>query len=377
MTGPEQLRLYPAGEAAEPMLCWLWLAGTLGPANPRMGRVLDAFGNARAAWENCAGETFRQAAGDAAAQRACRPNHTPASYRPLLQRCARAGVRILTYEDADYPLPLARIPDLPPVLYCTGDPRWLNARGMVGVVGSRKPTPYGVNAVAAIGGGLAKSGAVIVSGLAEGLDSEAHRAALAAGAPTVGVLGVPIDKTYPVSNQELRTRIEQCGCVVSEYPPGTAGVGRAGFLQRNRLIAALSQALLVAEAKERSGTMSTVGHAERYGRPVYAVPGSIFADTSGGTNLLIRQGRAKAAVCPGDLLDALGLAGVPPQQAPPRTPLPDTLSRALACIGPRPQGVDALAEQSGLPMPALLGALARLTLEGRVIELPGKRYILR
>ena len=124
--------------------------------------------------------------------------------------------------------------------------------GAVGIVGSRKPTEYGLNAAADIGGELAKNGAIIVSGLADGLDSAGHRAAVKENCPTIGVLGVPIDRTYPASNRELRKKIEQKGCVISEYPPESGPVGPNGFLQRNRLIAALSSALVVVEAQERA-----------------------------------------------------------------------------------------------------------------------------
>lgn len=116
-----------------------------------------------------------------------------------------------------------------------------------------------------------------MSGLADGLDSAGHRAAVGENCPTIAVMGVPIDRTYPAANRELRRAIERRGCVISEYPPESEPVGAVGFLQRNRLIAALSGALVVVEAKEKSGTMSTVGHAERYGKPVFAVPGSIFS----------------------------------------------------------------------------------------------------
>jgi DNA processing protein len=368
-------------EEYEPVLYWMWLADVLGPACPHAGSVIDAFGDARTVWEQCDGETFRRVAGATAAQRALQPGRTPESYRALWQRCEKAGIRVLGFDDPDYPLALARIPDVPPVLYCTGDVRWLNEETAVGMVGSRLPTAYGRTAAAVFGRGLAEAGAVVVSGLASGLDSESHRAAVQAGKPTIGVLGVPIDQTYPASNISLRRDIEQCGCVVSEYAPGSQGVGRAGFVQRNRLIAALGRALLVVEAKERSGTMTTVAHAERYARPVYAIPGSIFMDTCGGTNRLIQAGRARAAVAPCDLLADLGLQPEEPP-APRRAgkakkaQLPDTERSVLACVGAQPQGVEELAARSGLPTATLLGALMRLELEGLVIALPGKRYVL-
>ena len=237
----------------------------------------------------------------------------------------------------------------------------------------------GLQAAADLGSGLAKNGAIIVSGLADGLDSAGHRAAVKENCPTIGVLGVPIDRTYPASNRELRKKIEQKGCVISEYPPESGPVGPNGFLQRNRLIAALSSALVVVEAQEKSGTMSTVNHAERYGKPVFVVPGSIYSPNSAGTNALLREGRAKAVCKPGDLFGVLGLRGAAAPAAVRSAPDPmsETERRVLACIGPKAKGVEELGAASGLPTGLLLGILMKLELAGRVTCLPGKRYILR
>ena len=237
----------------------------------------------------------------------------------------------------------------------------------------------GLQAAADLGSGLAKNGAIIVSGLADGLDSAGHRAAVKENCPTIGVLGVPIDRTYPASNRELRKKIEQKGCVISEYPPESGPVGPNGFLQRNRLIAALSSALVVVEAQEKSGTMSTVNHAERYGKPVFVVPGSIYSPNSAGTNALLREGRAKAVCKPGDLSGVLGLRGAaaPAAMRSAPDPMSETERRVLACIGPKAKGVEELGTASGLPTGLLLGTLMKLELAGRVTCLPGKRYILR
>ena len=374
-----QTGLFPPEPAPDPLLCWLWLAHVLGPASIHAGRVLDAFGGAQEAWEARDTAEFRAAAGDAAALRAQQLD--PEQYHALVMRCDDLGVRILTFDDPDYPLALSRIPDMPLVLYCTGDPRWLNEPGTIGIVGSRRPTEYGLNAAADIGGALAKSGAVIVSGLADGLDSAGHRAAVKNNCPTIAVMGVPIDRTYPAANRELRRAIEQKGCVISEYPPRSEGVGSNGFLQRNRLIAALSSALLVVEAQEKSGTMSTVAHAERYGKPVFAVPGSIYSPNSAGTNGLLREGRAKAVCKAEDLFSTLRLDAAPAQAGAAPRPAPaalsDTERRVLACIGAKAKGVEEIGQQSGLPTALLLGTLMKLELTGRVTCLPGKRYILR
>ena len=384
MTGPDpvwdQTSFLASEPKPDPLLCWLWLAGTLGVGSSRNGSVLDAFGDAQEAWEQRQSETFRRAAGVPAAQRANLPDNTPERYREFVWRCDDRGIRILTYEDPDYPLALTRIPDMPLVLYCTGDPVWLNAPAAVGMVGSRRPTEYGLQAAADIGRGLARAGAVIVSGLADGLDSAGHRAAVQEHRPTIGVLGVPIDKTYPVTNRELRWKMEQNGCVISEYPPESAAIGRNGFLQRNRLIAALSMALVVVEAQEKSGTMSTVSHADRYGKPVFAVPGSIYSANSAGTNALLRDGRAKAVCKAEDLFAALHLDPAPAPAAAPR-PAPAALSeterRVLACVSPKAKGMEELGAESGLSTAALAVTLMKLELSGRVTCLPGKRYILR
>ena len=383
MNGPDpvwgQTSFYPLEPAPEPLLCWLWLAGTLGAGSSHNGSVLDTFGDAQEAWEQRGTDAFRRAAGVPAAQRAVQPDNTPEHYRAFAQRCEKRGIQILTYDDPDYPLAFSRIPDMPLVLYCTGDPRWLNEPGAVGIVGSRKPTEYGLNAAADIGGELAKNGAVIVSGLADGLDSAGHRAAVKNDCPTIAVMGVPIDRTYPAANAALRQKIEQKGCVISEYPPCGEGVGPNGFLQRNRLIAALSSAVLVVEAREKSGTMSTVAHAERYGKPVYAVPGSIYSPNSAGTNGLLRDGRARAVAGAADLLAALGLhtRQAAPAAAKQPAPLSDTERRVLAGIGPKPVGIEELCVSTGLPMSALLGTLMKLELTGRVYKQPGQRYVLR
>ena len=342
MRGPElpgaQLSFYPPPAQPDELLYWLWLAHTLGPASAHAGRVMDwCGGDARYAWEERETAAFREAAGPAAARRARQPGSSPEAFAPVAARCRALGVRVLPYDSPDYPLALTRIPDMPLVLYCTGDAAWLNAPALVGMVGSRRPDDYGRWAASAVGRGLARSGAVIVSGLADGLDSECHRAAVDEDAPTIGVQGVPIDRTYPATNQLLREKVEANGCVIGEYAPGDDSAGRNGFLQRNRLIAGLSQALVVVQARERSGTMSTVAHAERYGRPVYALPGDAARENSAGTNRLIQAGRAKLILGAEDMLDDLGLAAARPAPAAAAPPLSEEERRTLACLGHEPK----------------------------------------
>lgn len=375
MTG--QTSLFPPEPAPDPLLCWLWLSQVLGPASLHAGKVLDAFGGAQEAWEARETEEFRQAAGDTAFKRAAQLDAE--SFHTLVMQCDALRVRILPFDDPDYPLAFSRIPDMPLVLYCTGDPVWLNEPGTVGIVGSRKPTDYGLQAAADIGEALARSGALIVSGLADGLDSEAHRAAVQADVPTVAFLGTAIDKTYPASNAKLRTAIEKGGgAVCSEYPPGYSGRTTGTFLARNRLIAAQSEALCVAEARTRSGTLNTVGHAERLGRPVLAVPGSIYSALSEGTNELLRTHRAEPLCKAADALDILGIraeTAAPAQQRFDPATVSADAQAVYAVLKPTPQSIDALCAAASLPAGRVLAACTELELMGGAQAQPGRRYI--
>ena len=377
--GEGQLSLFPPDPAPDPLLCWLWLAGTLGAGSQRAGAVLDAFGGAQEAWEARDTDAFAAAAGPAAVQRACLPDNTPEHYRAFARRCAARRIRILPYDDPDYPLAFSRISDMPLVLYCTGAPRWLNEPAAVGMVGTRKPTEYGLRAAEDIGRGLARAGAIIVSGLADGLDSEAHRAAVQADVPTVAFLGTAIDKTYPASNAKLRTAIEKGGgAVCSEYPPGYSGRTTGTFLARNRLIAAQSEALCVAEARTRSGTLNTVGHAERLGRPVLAVPGSIYSALSEGTNELLRTHRAEPLCKAANALDILGIGAetaAPAQQRFDPATVSADAQAVYAVLKPTPQSIDALCAAAGLPAGRVLAACTELELMGGAQAQPGRRYI--
>ena len=176
--------------------------------------MLDAFGGAQEAWEARDTDALRNAAAGSLPpfSAACLPDNTPEHYRAFARRCAARRIRILPYDDPDYPLAFSRISDMPLVLYCTGDPRWLNEPAAVGMVGTRKPTEYGLRAAAGHRAAASPgAGAIIVSGLADGLDSAGHRAAVGENCPTIAVMGVPIDRTYPAANRELRRAIEQAG----------------------------------------------------------------------------------------------------------------------------------------------------------------------
>ena len=352
---------------------WLWLSYVLGPGAPHCRRLLDIYGDARQVFDAVGKEDLSGLL--TPAQRG-RLSTDPAVFAPMEARCVRMGAQVLTLADADYPGRLKDIEDAPPALFVTGEVSALNAEHTVGMIGSRRPSAYGMEAAAGIGSELAGAGVCLVSGLADGLDSEAHKAAVAAGAPTIGVLGTPIDQTYPAANRRLRARMEEVGAVISEFFPGEVAQ-RSNFLLRNRLIAALSDALCVVEAREKSGTMNTVGHARRYGRPVYAVPGGIFSQVCAGTNRLLAEGQARMVTGGGTLLAALGLAAGGAKPAAPETkaaPLSAAARAMLPRLTQTPRPLEALSAEAKLDAGSTLAALMELEVAGEAVSSAGGQF---
>lgn len=207
------------------------------------------------------------------------------------------GVSLLTFQDGDFPKRLQNDPHAPAILAYRGT--WREPEKAIAIVGSRKPTPYGINAARLFAGELSKAGVAIISGGARGIDSTSHRATLPDGY-TICVLACGLDIPYPPENKSLFDEIAQHGVVISEYALGTKPLGRQ-FPARNRIISGLSDGVLVIEAAKRSGTLITADFALEAGRDVFAVPGSIFSPMSVGTHHLLRQGAALAAE-PNDIL---------------------------------------------------------------------------
>lgn len=354
-------------------LYWMWLAGAVGSGFRRAGELLAEYPCAAALYE--AVQDGRPPACLTPRARTRLAETAPGDYAPVLEQCLETGVAVLTPEDPGFPARLRALPDAPLVLYATGDTACLNGRRYLGMVGTRRPTAYGRRACHELSLALAQRGVVLVSGLADGLDGVGQQAAVEAGAPTVGFLGTGIDTTYPASNLALRREIEALGgCVVSEYPPRFEGRAKGTFLARNRLIAGLAEAVCVAEARVRSGTLNTASHAERYGRPVLAVPGSIYSPVSQGTNELLRSGRASMLCTAGDALGALGITDGTEAQEPPAPALSEAAAAVLARLSQMPQGVDALRAATGLPTPQVLAGLMELEMAGLALCAPGRRY---
>ncbi len=294
--------------------------------------------------------------------------------------------RVLTLADADYPPALLQAEDPPLLLFVMGAPL---AAGPIpwpsralAVVGSRNPTPQGVQTARQFARSFAGGGWTVVSGLALGIDAAAHEGALdasPAGMATIAVVGTGLDRVYPRSHHALAHRIAQQGLLVSEYLLGTPPL-RENFPRRNRLIAGLSRGTLVVEAALQSGSLITARLAAEQGREVFAIPGSIHSPLSRGCHALIRQG-AKLVETAQDVLDELapGAPGVPGTRAPRTaetveaveavdTPADDPV---LVALGHDPAGFDALAARTGLPTPQLQARLLALELAGEVARLPG------
>lgn len=360
-------------------LAWLWLADAVGSACQYARELLDLWPDPEELYESLrAGQVAPPfCLSDGAAAQLL--DTTPFDYEERLDHCLLTGVDILTPDDPAYPARLRDLPDLPLVLYVTGDKSCLNDRRYAGMIGTRRPSAYGRQAAYDLSLAAARQGVVIVSGLADGLDSEGHRAAVAAGVPTIAFLGTAIDVTYPAANGPLRRQIEALGgAVCSEYPPQYQGKTKGTFLARNRLIAAQAEVLCVAEARLRSGTLNTVSHAEDYGRPVLAVPGSIYSTQSHGTNELLRTHRAEPLCEAADIFRQLGLDAQSEEKATAEFSPASVSADARAVyarLGPTAQGIDALCAATGLPAGRVLAACTELELCGGAQAQPGRRYI--
>jgi DNA processing protein len=286
---------------------------------------------------------------------------------PAYERALRsAGFRWVARSAPDFPPLLRAIHDPPAGLFVRGDaPVALLRQPVVAVVGARSCSPYGAQVARTLGRELAAAGLVVVSGLARGIDGEAHRGALEAGGKTVAVLGCGVDRDYPAAHAELAVRICERGLIVSEYAPGVEPAPWR-FPARNRIIAGLSGATVVVEARERSGALITADLALEEGREVFAVPGEITSALSAGTNDLLRLG-AGPLTASKDVLDLFDLAL-------PAAAEPDIGAEAttvLARLRDGPVGADQLVRSTGLDAAAIAAALTELELAGLVGEVGG------
>lgn len=295
------------------------------------------------------------------------------------RRIERTGVRLLTFLDADYPRRLFEIGDPPPLLYLRGKvPSWDPA---VAVVGGRRATREGLKAADRLSCELSAAGVLVVSGMARGIDTAAHRGALAGSGSTVAVLGCGADVVYPPENRQLADRIAAEGCILSEFPLGTRPLAEH-FPRRNRIISGLSRGVLVVEAVEKSGSLITARYALDQGREVMAVPGPISSPACRGSNGLIKAG-AQLVDCIDDILDAtrinaarLDMPLFERTMQLPRTNLTPREAAVYELVAQGPRHLDEITQALELTPGEVSAMVLGLELKGMLQQLPGSYYSL-
>ncbi len=341
----------------------------IGPA--RLRALLDYFGSLEAAW-HAPEKELREAGLDRRSLANLLALRQRVDLDREMERLERADVQVITWEDPDYPRRLRQIYNPPPVLYVKGallpQDEWA-----VAVVGTRRPTDYGREAARVLAEGLARQGITVVSGLALGIDAEAHKAALDAGGRTIAVLGSGFRHLYPARHIPLARRIVEQGAVISEYALDVRPEA-SNFPPRNRIISGLSLGVVVVEAGERSGALITARYAAEQGREVFAVPGPIFHHPSTGTNRLIQQG-AKAVTSVRDILEELDLVMVAEQQeARLSIPTSELEDRILEALAEAPLHVDEIVRALGEDTARVMSTVTLMELKGLIRQVAPLQY---
>ncbi|MEK7768286.1 MAG: DNA-processing protein DprA [Pseudomonadota bacterium] len=277
---------------------------------------------------------------------------------------------VITLADPDYPSLLLNIPDPPPLLYLKGRRELLSSPALA-IVGSRNATPQGLSNAEAFAAAASNAGLCIISGMALGVDTAAHRGGLHGTAASIAVVGTGLDIVYPARNRELAHELAERGALVSEFPLGTPAIG-SNFPRRNRIISGMSRGCLVVEAALQSGSLITARQALEQGRDVFAIPGSIHSPLSRGCHALIKQG-AKLVESAQDILEELGYqATSAAANDAAKTDVEDSV--LLRYLGHDASDIDTLCVRSGLTAEAVSAMLLALELDGVVANLPGGRY---
>lgn len=351
----------------------LSLVPGLGPAG--FAQLVRFHGSAAAAWA-AGGTGVRAATGlPASVADALDERRRRADPRGIANRIARAaaslGGRVATGLDEDYPPALLALDPRPAVLYLAGDRSAFEQRA-VAIVGTRSASGYGLAVAAEIADDLARAGVVVVSGLAMGIDGAAHRAAVAAGGPSVAVLPSPLDRVYPPRHRGLaRDLVAGGGALVTELPIG-ASVGRPDFARRNRIIAGLCEAVVVVEAPDRSGALLTAAAATAIGRELYAVPGPIDAMASRGCNRLIADKLADIVTSSASILAQIGLRRA--AQPPALESLSEVEGILLKRLLERSGSLEELVDRTHQPPAAVASALGMLEARGLVDPFGGATF---
>ena len=411
---------------------WVWLSAMTELRPLTRSKLVSSLGDPEKVYfadekllmENCALTDF---------ERGLLADKDLARAEKIIELCRGDGTDIMTLEDSAYPKRLAAIFDPPVVLYIRGKLPEIDEEAAIGVVGTRRATPYGIKMGRSLGYEIARSGGIVVTGLAAGVDSAAARGALLAGGRCVGVIGCAIDDVYPKYNTEMYEDVEHSGALVSEYPPGTPTQGR-NFPERNRIISGLSVGVTVIEAPKGSGALITAHLALDQGREVFAVPGNADQINCRGSNGLIKEGallvtggwdvcgefaeRFPSKLAPPDLSWRPDFDSMPPEKTeaaagmpekrPPETGrgfvkvrarqdrktvdnkkpreyidlkeqlagLNETQLRIIGVMGEKAVHVDDIIDSAGLPASVVLSELTVLQIKGFVVQESGKRFSL-
>lgn len=351
---------------------WVGFNLVKGIGAARLRALLQHFGDVETAW-NAPAQELRQAGLGPKLVETFQQVRSEVSLEKVWERIQSQGVQVFTWEDEAYPHRLKEIDQPPPVLYLRGtlapEDEWA-----VAIVGTRGITSYGRQVTAELAGGLARRGVTVVSGLARGVDAEAHKACLAAGGRTLAILGSGVDHIYPPEHRQLAEQMIASGGLLSDYAPGTPPDG-VNFPPRNRIISGLSLAVIVVEAGEHSGALITAEFAAEQGREVFAVPGNINAPKSAGCNRLIQQG-ARPLLSLEDVLEALDLVSLSQhRQARSVLPKDEVEARLLSVLSKEPLHVDEIRAQVSMPIEKVSATLALMELKGMVRQVGGMQYV--
>lgn len=380
----------------DPRAYWVWLQRGLNCGSAKPGRILSVFPSVREFYE--AGEREWRLLGIFTQKELQILREYPlGEAEEILLACEKSGLKVLTPESSEYPQCLRDIHNPPCALYVKGVLPEMDSVPSVAIVGTRDATLSGRNIAFRFGYQLAKTGTVVVSGGAKGIDTAAHKGALQAKGKTVCVLGCAIGYPYLMENEAMRELIAKNGALVSEYPPGSAP-GKTSFPIRNRLISGLSDGVLVVEAAGKSGSLITADLAAEQGRDVFAVPCGIDNPVSCGVNNLIKAG-AKPVTVAEDVLEEYfhrypgkmnlrGLYGeeedqgqsLRPEKKKPGVLNADEFSEdacgIYAVLGEEPLLMEELAKRTGLTVPRIFAAVTELELAGKITQQSGRRYCL-
>ncbi len=361
----------------EDLSSWLTLLAIPGIGPSRFQALVEKFGSPKGVLDASVKQLMQLPRMDEKTALAIK-NYRDQSYiKKQLAGIQKHQVQMVGFQDPEYPELLRQIHDPPSFLFVKGDLECLKSES-VAIVGTRGPTTYGKITAEKIAREVAARGITVVSGMARGIDSVAHRAVLARGGKTVAVLGCGLDVVYPPENLKLQTKIAQTGALVSEFPMGTSP-DAPNFPRRNRIISGLSLGVVVVEAGERSGAILTAKYALDQNREVFAVPGNVNAAKSRGTNALIKRG-AKLVQTIEDIIEELWPMAPTLFKPPPIAPsaLPELSAEertVLESLSPKPKHIDKISADAGMTTGKTLSILLSLELSGLVKQLAGKMFV--